>query len=206
MALARQVFDAVYLERLRGGDRETGRHFYAYFAELILIKVRARQRSSSFAEDVLQETLVRVLRVVRSQEGLRDPGSLGAFVSSVCNNVLLEFGRAEGRHRPPLVEPAPLPDPTPNQEMRLITEERKHAVRRVIDGLPPKDRELLRAVFLAEHEKDVVCQQLGVSRDYLRVLIHRAKNQFRALYLQQEQGPASHSEAGRRPSRRSVGG
>ena len=55
----------------------------------------------------------------------------------------------------------------------------------MIDDLPPKDRELLQSV-LEEREKDEVCRQLGVNRDYLRVLLHRAKNQFRERYAEQE--------------------
>jgi len=206
--LKRQGFDAAYLERLREGDAETERHFVAYFAELILIKVRARRHPHYFAEDVRQETLLRVLRVLRSPEPLRDPGCLGAFVNSVCNNVLREFVRSSIRHRPPNEEPAPLPDTsTPSQEDRLITEERKQAVRRVIEGLAPRDRELLRALFLEERDKDEVCRQFAVGRDYLRVLLHRAKNEFRAAYLDREQPSprVSRTEGDRRPIRRSVG-
>jgi len=187
-AFERQDFDAAYVERLRSGDAETERHFFAYFTTLILIKVRARRHRNLPAEDVLQETFLRVLRALRAPESLRDPGSLGAFVNSVCNNVLLEFSRSQGRHRPPRDEPAPSPDlSTPTPEARLIIEERKQGVRRVIEELPAKDGELLRALFLEERENVEVCQTLGVSRDYLRVLLHRAKKQFRQAYLQREE-------------------
>jgi len=207
VALKRQGFDAVYLERLRTGDVETERHFLAYFGELILIKVRARRRAYPLGEDVRQETFLRVLRALRSS-GLRDPGSLGAFVNSVCNNVLLEFGRSQSRHRPPLEEPPALPDlSTPSPEARLMTEERKRAVRSVIELLPHKDRELLRALFLEDRDKSELCRELGVNRDYLRVLLHRAKNQFRALYLEREgTSPLPpRSEEDRQPARRSAG-
>ncbi len=48
--------------------------------------------------------------------------------------------------------------------------------------LSEKDRQLLRAIFLEEKEKDQVCREFGVDRDYLRVLLHRAKNNFRVFY------------------------
>jgi len=206
LALIRQGFDAGYIERLRAGDVETERHFFAYFGELILIKVRARRRPYPLADDVRQETFLRVLRTLRSS-GLRDPGSLGAFVNSVCNNVLLEFGRAQSRHRTPNEEPPPLPDLiTPSAEARLMTDERRRAVRSVIEVLPRKDRELLRALFLEERDKAELCRELGVNRDYLRVLLHRAKNQFRALYLEREGAPfAPGSQEDGRPARRSAG-
>jgi RNA polymerase sigma-70 factor (ECF subfamily) len=51
-----------------------------------------------------------------------------------------------------------------------------------LEQLPVKDRQLLRAIFLEEKEKDQVCREFGVDRDYLRVLLHRAKNNFRVFY------------------------
>src|SRR5262249_31734048 len=148
-------------------------------------KVRARRHRAVSAEDVLQETFLRVLRALRSPQTLRDPGSLGAFVNAVCNNVLLEFGRSEGRHRGPGTERVPAREPsTLTPEARLITEEGKQGVRRVIEGLPARDGALLRALFLEERGSGEVCRKMGVSRDYLRVLLHRAKKQFRQAYLQ----------------------
>jgi len=41
----------------------------------------------------------------------------------------------------------------------------------------------LREVFLEERDKDAICQDFGVDRDYLRVLLHRAKQAFKAVYL-----------------------
>jgi len=41
--------------------------------------------------------------------------------------------------------------------------------------MPKKDRELLRAIFLEEKKKTRCARSLGVDREYLRVLVHRAK-------------------------------
>jgi RNA polymerase sigma-70 factor (ECF subfamily) len=206
-ALVRAAFDGAYLERLRLGDPETERHFFAYFGELIVIKVRARNRTAH-AEDVRQETFLRVLKMLRSPNGLRDPGALGAFVNSVCNNVLYETDRSSQRHQAPAAVPDPVPDEvTPDAESQLITEERTQAVRRVLQDLTPKDRQVLRALFLEERDKSAICEQLGVTREYLRVLVHRAKNAFRALYEQREQKlaqPAA-SDALGAAARKSVG-
>lgn len=200
----KHAFDSAYVERLGRGDPQTENHFYAYFGELVRIKARARRLTPAHAEDVRQETFLRVLRTLRSPEGLRSAGALGAFVNSVCNNVLREGFRDQKKHAPPRDEPEPLPDPvTPSAEAQLIGEETKRAVQRVVDGLPAKDRELLRALFLEEREKAEVCQRLGVTRDYLRVLLHRAKNQFRTLYLRTE---TTGAVAAPGDDRRAIGG
>jgi len=57
---------------------------------------------------------------------------------------------------------------TPDPESRVLAEERCAIVRSVLARLSTRDRDVLRAVFLEEKEKDEVCAQLGVGRDYLR--------------------------------------
>lgn len=64
----------------------------------------------------------------------------------------------------------------------MVTTQIKHRVRQVLEELPERDRQLLQAFFLEEKEKDEVCREFGVDRDYLRVLLHRAKDKFRLLY------------------------
>jgi len=41
----------------------------------------------------------------------------------------------------------------------------------------------LKAVFLDERNRDEVCLEFGVERDYLRVLLHRAKQEFKTEYV-----------------------
>jgi len=46
----------------------------------------------------------------------------------------------------------------------------------------PKKTETYSCYLLEEKEKDAVCREFGVDRDYLRVLLHRAKDKFKGLY------------------------
>jgi RNA polymerase sigma-70 factor (ECF subfamily) len=62
-------------------------------------------------------------------------------------------------------------------------------VQRVLAKLPAKDQKILRAVFFEQRDKNEVCMELGVSREYLRVLLHRAKQQFMAEYMQLDAAP-----------------
>jgi RNA polymerase sigma-70 factor, ECF subfamily len=64
----------------------------------------------------------------------------------------------------------------------VLTRESEEHIRQVLGELPPKERQLLRAIFLEERDKDEICRSFGVDRDYLRVLLHRAKYKFKALY------------------------
>ena len=177
-------FDDDYVRRLQEGDRWTEEHFVRYFSELLLLKLRSRVRTLAALDDIRQEVFARVFRTLRAPDGLRDGRKLGAFVNSVCNNVLLESFRANGRVEPLADDVADvLKDPAPEVEERLVTGETKARVRSVIEQLQPKDAAILRAIFFEERDKDEVCRELGVDRDYLRVLLHRAKERFRSEYV-----------------------
>jgi len=175
------AFTREYVELLREGDPSTEQHFVTYFDQLLRIKLRARMLASETVEDLRQETYIRVLITLR-RDGVRQPERFGAFVNGICNNVLQEFYRATSRASPWDDAYLELPDRALDVEGLLATKQSKERVRQVIADLPKKDRELLWAYFLEEKDKDEVCEQFGVDRDYFRVLLHRAKDKFRVLY------------------------
>lgn len=181
------LFDEAYFRRLRDRDPLTESHFVAYFSDLLHIKLRARFISAPAAEDIKQETFVRVLKAVRSETGIREPTRLGAFVNSVCNNVLMEFYRSSSRTEQADENTPDPPDRTVDLEGFLVTKQTCEQVRRILRQLPPKDKKLLRALFLEERDKDEICREFGVDRDYFRVLLHRAKESFKTMYQKSAQ-------------------
>jgi RNA polymerase sigma-70 factor (ECF subfamily) len=177
------TFDASYVNKLRAGDAPTEQHFITYFSELILLKLRPRLRSQEQIEDVKQETFSRTLSLIRSEGGLRHAERLGPLVNSICNNVLMEQYRISNRVEALEDEAAErLVETRPNALNMVISDDNRKLVRHILNGLNDRDRNLLQAVFLDERDKDEICTELGVDRDYLRVLLHRAKGSFRAMY------------------------
>ena len=59
-------------------------------------------------------------------------------------------------------------------------------VRHVLEELPERDRRVLKELFLEERDKDDICRDFGIDRDYLRVLVHRAKQTFKSQYLKEK--------------------
>ncbi len=188
-------FDESYLQRLRGGDFPTEQHFVDYFGQLLLIKLRSRLRSSQSVDDIRQETFVRVLKAVRTG-GVRSAEGLGSFVNSICNNVLQEHYRSSARSIQQDEKPLDPPDISIDLDGMLLAKQTSEQVRHALSMLSEKDRRLLRALFFEEKNKDEICTDFGVDRDYLRVLLHRAKQSFRTLYEQAEQGKRAGAGAG----------
>jgi RNA polymerase sigma-70 factor (ECF subfamily) len=182
LVLERYDFDQGYVERLVAGDAETERHFARYFGDLLAVKLRTRLRSPAQAEDARQETFKRVLITLKQKGGLTAAEHLGAFVNGVCNNVLLEIYRAGTRVEPLAEDHELTADGQPDAETGLLAGEDRDRVRRALAALPDREKELLRWLFFEERDKDEVCRELAVDRNYLRVLLHRAKARFRERY------------------------
>jgi len=177
-------FNAGYVESLCADDPQAQEHFVGYFTELLQLKLRNRLQSPQAIEDIRQETFARVLSVLRRDGGLRQPERLGAFVNMVCNNVLLEHYRSAGRSESLDEEGRPEPAAKGADALEIAAEGQiKDKVREILLDLEPRDRSLLKAVFIDERDRDEVCKEFGVDRDYLRVMLHRAKQEFKTEYV-----------------------
>ncbi len=173
-------FDEEYVRKLSAGDPEVQKHFISHFGRLLRIKLQSKLRSPQLIEDVRQETFLRVLQSFRKEKGgLQNPERLGAYVNSVCNNVMFESLRAATRHSQIPEDFRELIDDSADPARQVVSSERKQIVARVLEALPPKDRELLRQVYFEERDKDEICKDLKVNGEYLRVLVHRAKVRFK---------------------------
>lgn len=171
-------FDADYVQRLREDDEATTQHFAQYFGDLIRIKALSRLRSRHLAEDIRQETLLRVLRNLR-RGAIDHPERLGAYVNSVAKYVMQEMSRRDSRSGEFPDAAGDIPSGQPSAESGLLQDERTNLVRRALNELEDKDRKVLQRIFIDEADKDEVCAEFAVTREYLRVLLHRARSRLR---------------------------
>jgi RNA polymerase sigma-70 factor (ECF subfamily) len=180
----RQVFDSGYVQRLGRSDPATERHFATYFGEILTLKLRPRLRSPDLIGEVVQETFARVLSALRRDE-IDNPHALGSFVDTTCNYVLFDVYRRQSRVADPPSDNRASEEPAP--DMLVATQQERDLVRRILATMPEKERTILRWVFLEERDRQEVCRTLGVDPEYLRVLIHRAKDRFRKYWRRQDE-------------------
>jgi len=134
-------------------------------------------RSHALAEDVCQETLMRVME--RLQGGkLESPEALPGFVAGTARNVIREVRRKEGRV-------------SSIGEMEFAADEKEpsvdDSVRRALDlalkRLKPRERDLLRLYYYEELSKDEISRKLGIDAERVRLVKSRALKSFREFYL-----------------------
>jgi RNA polymerase sigma-70 factor (ECF subfamily) len=175
-------FDEDYLSRLRTGDFLVQEHFRTYFTALMNVKLRGRLKPWEAIEDVQQETFVR-FQAALSEGKIREAKSLGSYVNSMCNNILKEGWRKDEPTISLDDENAPELPAAPIDVTQIVADrETAQKVQKVIEQLPERDRRVLRAILFEERDKDEVCRELGVTRENLRLLLHRAKQRFKELY------------------------
>jgi RNA polymerase sigma factor (sigma-70 family) len=182
-----ELFNADYVKLLTIGDPETEAHFALYFGRFVSLKTRSRRLAPDIADDVRQETLCRVLLKLRQGRGVSAPERFGAFVNSVCNNVILEVSRRRAREVSPTTLATAPADARIDMDDWLISGERKELVQQVLKELAEKDADILREVFYENLDRKEICRKFKVKEDHLRQLLHRAKAKFEIAYRRRQQ-------------------
>jgi RNA polymerase sigma-70 factor (ECF subfamily) len=194
-------FNAMYINSLRLGDPSTEDHFVSHFGPILFKRLRRKLRSTDQAHDLRQETFLRVLTLLRSEQGVRNPERFEILVLGVCNNVLLETYRQQKR----LVQMAPefdLASHASGPDDYVIAGEAGNYVKKMMERLDTNDRAILQAVFLEEQDRDEICRRFNISRSYLRLLIYRAKKTFGAYAKKDVTGNTKSATRHKRRGRR----
>jgi RNA polymerase sigma-70 factor (ECF subfamily) len=178
------LFDEDYLKRLQEEDPEAGEHFCAYFNRLLLATLQKRCFSYHDAQDITNETIRTAWGKVRAGE-VRDATRLGAFVYGICRNVMREHRRRDKSHETIHQDGFDVPGTAPSPLQVMETSEKVSRVRQVLANMPERDRKILIALFIEERDRDEICREHDVDREYLRVLVHRAAKVFKELFLKQ---------------------
>jgi RNA polymerase sigma-70 factor (ECF subfamily) len=141
-------------------------------------------------DDIVQETLARFL-VASNQQHIHNPSALGAFLNGVCRNVISEYRRRNMRDEP-MPEVVPEPPGKGIGEADLFN--LRQAISHGLEQLSERDRRVLRSFYLEEKSREEILREMNMTDENLRVVLCRAKERFRAIYLEQTQhrGPSRH--------------
>ena len=149
------------------------------------------------AEDLTQETFIRVFRSVHNYQ----PGTFEGWLHRITTNLFLDLVRRRGRIRmealPDDYDRVPADEPDPEQiyhDARLDP-----GLQRALDSLPPEFRA---AVVLCDIEGlsyEEIGATLGVKLGTVRSRIHRGRQALRDYLAAERQhsGPPSTAEAAR---------
>ena len=142
------------------------------------------------AEDLFQDTVRLVIEKLRKGE-LREPAKLPGFLAQIARSLAIEHYRKLQRRK---TEPdsdalSDVPASASGQLSDLLVRERADLVRQVIQELgTSRDRDILLRFYIAEEDKDRISADFGLSSLQFNRVLHRARERYRALYLERAGG------------------
>ena len=161
--------------RLSRGDAAAAAEIYERFSARVYYIALREMRSPADAEDVRNETMIRVLQAIH-EDRLASPSALTSFVLATARNVIREFGR-KGRRAESIAE---------RDFPAAVAPEVDHTVKRAIESvirrLKPREQEFLRLYYYDELPKAEISRRLGIPEERMRLIKSRALKSFREFY------------------------
>ncbi len=139
----------------------------------LLTYVQSKLNDPNLAEDVLQDSLIKVLRAAPE---LRDEEKLLPWFYSILNNAITDLYRRQQIEQRSLqqLSQEQLLEAEPEAEQVLCA-----CFRDLIPTLKPEYAELIEQLELSDREPAEVAAQLGITPNNLKVRRHRARQALR---------------------------
>ncbi|HEU0175881.1 MAG TPA: sigma-70 family RNA polymerase sigma factor [Blastocatellia bacterium] len=173
------------VNRIRDGNRQAGAELVERYSRGVMIIIRREVRDASVAEDLYQETFRIVLEKIR-QGDVREPERLSGFVCGVARNLVIDYFRRAARQEnmAEIEDALPLPHPAADQLQELLQKEKADLVRQVLKEMPnERDIQALYRFYIADDDREQVCADLGLTIPHFNIVLHRARERFRELYV-----------------------
>ena len=184
------------VERIRAGDSRAENELVLRYSRGVLFLLRRMTRDPTLADDLHQDTFQVVLQRLRGA-GIDDPARVSGFIRATARNLFIGEVRKRERRRTDRVgeHSGDVADPTPGPLTRVLRDEEASLVRRVISELgTERDRQLLFRFYVAEHDKSLICAELGLTSLHFNRVLHRARQRFKELLESRRQDPTTPGE------------
>lgn len=173
---------ALLVERIRTGETDGMEELYQLFSKGIRFYL-CRQLGPQELEDKVHDTFLVVVQAIRRGD-LREPERLMGFVRTVVRRqVAAHIDKLVHvrREQMDLESSVRIPDPAENPEQSAIFQQRAKLIRRVLNELGDRDREILTRFYLREQGQEQICSEMALTETQFRLLKSRAKARFGEL-------------------------
>ncbi|MFT3780569.1 MAG: sigma-70 family RNA polymerase sigma factor [Nibricoccus sp.] len=140
-------------------------------------------RTTADTEDVIQEVL---LHAYKHFDAVRNHPNPTALLLRICTQKALDHLRRRKTHGGmPEVLPSSLAEPAPSPRQQLVSHELRDQLLDFIRKLPAREAEAITLFALEELGYSEVAAAMNCSEPTVRVLVHRARERFRAEFKNQ---------------------
>ena len=137
---------------------------------------RRRVGDEQLAADAVQESL---LRALKSERQLSEEDNIVAWFYRILRNVLIDLHRRRAKQTEALERFATESAVTGELDDSEVEQTACACFRALLPALRPEYARVLELSDLDGHSADAVAQQVGISKNNLKVRLHRARRQLR---------------------------
>lgn len=169
----------VLVRRAARGDEGAAGTIFDHYYPRVFRYARARLNSDADAEDVAAETFARVLKGL-GRFRWKGAGFEG-WIFRIASNLLVDAYRRSGRELPESSPATELPGSEGAPEAIVLLTEQAGSLRRMVDALPPDQREVVLLRFAADLDTHQVGEVMDRNPNAVRQLQFRALQRLREM-------------------------
>ena len=170
------------VDRIRSGESDGMEDLYRLFSKGIRYYL-CRHLGAQELDDKVHDTFLVVVQAIRHGE-LRESERLMGFVRTIVRRqVAAHIDKVVHDRREQMEFDASVRvvDPHDSPEEAAIFHQRADLIRRVLEELCPRDREILTRFYLSEQSQAQICLEMSLTETQFRLLKSRAKARFGEL-------------------------
>ena len=160
------------VERAQKGDREALEELYLIHFDRIYSYLQMTVGNRHDAEDLTNQTFVKMLERIGSFEWRKVP--ISAWLFRIAHNLAMDHFRAHRRWQPEEEPPEPADSAEPSAEEEAMHSIGRQSMLEMIEGLSPDQQQVLTLKFVFNFPNGDVATILGKTEGAVKSLQHRA--------------------------------
>ena len=158
-------------------DRKSFKHLFEYFAPRLKSFLMGQGTDSQLAEEVVQETMVKVWR--KSHQFDAAKASASTWIFTIARNMRVDLLRKDNRPEPDFNDPAFVPDPEPQVTEIIERNQESEKLNKLISTLPIEQREVLNLAYFHDMAHAEIADKLNIPLGTVKSRIRLALKRIR---------------------------
>jgi RNA polymerase sigma-70 factor (ECF subfamily) len=172
--------------RIGRGARDAEEAMVRRYGPGLLYLLKRRTRDAELAADLRQDTFQVAIQKLRGAR-LDEPERLAAYLRGVALNLWIAHQRKNTR-RATTADSEAIEEAADETGVGPFENVSREQVRDAVDVLlgelaTPRDREVLKRLYLDDQDRETICAALGVDPTHFNRVLFRAKQRFRELLV-----------------------
>ena len=171
------------LTRVAKRDREAFREVFDHFAPRIKAYIIGQGTDRQTAEEVVQETMVKIWRKAEQFDPARAAASTWIF--TIARNMRVDHLRKVNRPEPDMDDPAFVREPEPLPSENLSHAQDSKILHTAIKKLPKEQQDVLRSAYFEEKTHPEIAEALNIPLGTVKSRVRLALKNIRAVLGEQ---------------------